>query len=140
MMFRIGIFILAFLISYVLSRFFAGRVGGSASYWIFPREESPFHRDKKEILKVGGVIIFASVIFAVYIAASCRIGLEIIAFDAKKIIGLIAGSIIILLLGIFDDTRKFSYKLKFLWQFAATIPILISGYNISAVSFFGKSL
>jgi UDP-GlcNAc:undecaprenyl-phosphate GlcNAc-1-phosphate transferase len=139
-MLKISVFALSFLIAYVISKFFAEKKGIPAFYGIFPREISPFHKDKKEILKVGGLIIFISVVFTLFTAFIFTDGLKFGIYDLRKAAGLVAGSIIILLLGIFDDTRKFNYKLKFLWQLAATVPILVSGYKISAVSFFGQSL
>lgn len=99
-----------------------------------------FHKDDKEILKVGGMIVFISTILAIFIVSLFSKNLEIDIYSLRKIAGLATSAIIILILGIFDDAKKIGYKRKFLWQIIATVPIIISGYSINQFSFFGRSL
>lgn len=137
---EILIFTFSFMITYILSKFFAENIANFSFYRIFARERSQFHKNNKEILKIGGIIIFVSTILAISIISLFKKDLEIPIYDLKKIAGLTTGMIIILMLGIYDDAKKIGYRGKFLWQIVATIPIMISGYNISRLSFFGGSL
>ena len=139
MIFKIIVFFSSFLITYMLSNFFAKNIPNFNFYSIFARERSLFHKDSKEILKVGGIIIFISVSLALFIPILFKETSNIDFYNLKKIAGLTTGAIIMLILGIFDDAKKVSYKGKFLWQIIAIVPLIISGYKISWLSFFGNS-
>lgn len=134
------IFIFAFLISYILSDFFVKNISNFHLYRLFARERTRFHKDDKEILKIGGIIVFISTVLAIFIVSLFSKNLEINIYSLRKIAGLTTSAIIILILGIFDDAKKIGYKSKFLWQIVSTIPIMISGYTINRLSFFGRSL
>lgn len=121
-MYRISVFILAFVISYFIAGFFAKK------------------KDNKKTVKAGGAIIFVSVILAILAAGIAGDGLKAVSYDLKKIAGFALGAIIMLALGIYDDARKLGYKAKFAWQAIATVPIILSGYNIYRLSFFGNSM
>jgi UDP-GlcNAc:undecaprenyl-phosphate GlcNAc-1-phosphate transferase len=123
MILQINIFILAFIISYLLSDFFT-------KYTI----------DNKKVLKVGGIIIFAAVVSAMFMVVLFKKDLAITGYSLKKIIGFAVGSVIILSLGIYDDLKKIGYRGKLLWQLAAIAPLLISGYSISRLSLFTRSI
>lgn len=140
MRFQIAVFVIAFIISFILSKFFAEYIRKFPFHKIFPHEKSRFHKDKKDILKVGGMIVFISAILAIFIALIFKRDLGIPLYDLKKIAGFTVGSILIFILGIYDDAKKIGYKTKFLWQVIATIPLIVSGYSITRVSFFGASL
>ena len=140
MVFQVSVFIFSLAISYILSDFFARNIANFRFYKIFAREKPRFHKDNKEVLKVGGMIIFVSTILAIFIAGLFKKNLEIPIYDFKKIAGFTIGATIILMLGIYDDAKKIGYKKKLLWQLVATIPLIIAGFNISRISFFGGSL
>lgn len=123
MVLQISIFILAFIISYLLSNFFAKRT-----------------TNNKEVLKIGGVIVFLATILAMLMVGLFKKDLAIAGYSLRKIIGFAAGSTIILFLGIYDDLKTIGYKGKFLWQLAAIAPLLISGYSISRLSLFTNSI
>lgn len=140
MFFQFIVFIVAFAISYMLSLFFVKNIYTLRFNEVFARVESPYHKDKRFILKVGGLIIFTSTALAIFIIALFRKDLNITAYDLNKTIGLIAGAAIIFLLGIYDDAKKVGYKGKFVWQLFAVVPLAVSGYSISRISFFGGSI
>jgi UDP-GlcNAc:undecaprenyl-phosphate GlcNAc-1-phosphate transferase len=76
---------------------------------------------KKAMPLLGGVAVYMSFWVAVLFVF-------LITGEGEKLFGLFLGSTLILLLGVLDDIKGLSYKLKFFGQFVAAFILII--YNI----------
>lgn len=89
------------------------------------------HVHKHALPKLGGVAIFLSVVAVCVVAFAGLKGISGMKMGAIiRLVGLLAGSTIILLLGVYDDLRGVGAKLKFGVQACAAILLFLSGYGI----------
>lgn len=99
-----------------------------------PKDDRRMH--KRPIARLGGFAIiagfFVSILFSAGSAKLLNTGSEII-FDTQ-FIGLIAGSTIIAVLGVIDDIKALSAKLKFPIQIAAALIVALTGTRIEFVT------
>ncbi len=83
---------------------------------------------------LGGVAVFAA--FWITVAVVLFLG-----GAERQMLGLFAGSAVILALGFYDDLKGLSYKAKFGGQFAAALILLAAGIRIEFITFpFGDTI
>ena len=90
-----------------------------------PGEDRKIHT--QPIPRVGGI----GIVFSAFVAVGYWIG------EADELRGLFGGGAIIAIFGFMDDRYDLNYKLKFLGQILAVIPLLLSGMYIEVVPFLG---
>jgi UDP-GlcNAc:undecaprenyl-phosphate GlcNAc-1-phosphate transferase len=111
-------FIIAFLVSFAatpIARIFAYKVGAID----VPKDERRIHA--KPIPRLGGLAIFYGFIISVLSFADLK---------NISIIGLIFGSLIIVVLGAVDDVKNISAKIKLFFQVIAAIIVVLTGIRI----------
>jgi len=113
-------FIVALIISYMttpLAEKLAFKVGAVD----VPKDNRRMHKEPKA--RLGGLAIFCG--FLVSVLAFSEFVLPTGSLN-KGLIGILVGTLIIVILGIFDDVKPRSAKLKFLVQLvAASIPVIM---------------
>lgn len=121
MMIYISAFINAVLLSVIftpITSFIAKKIGAV---------DLPNNRKihEKVVPRLGGVAIYLSFLISI-----------LIHFDyiSKHIRGLIFGSLIIVICGIWDDIKELNYKTKLLFQLIASIVLMSHGVMINKVS------
>ncbi|MDR3289649.1 MAG: undecaprenyl/decaprenyl-phosphate alpha-N-acetylglucosaminyl 1-phosphate transferase [Peptococcaceae bacterium] len=80
--------------------------------------------NKKPVTRLGGIAIYGGFWAAV-------LGTQGISRD---IMGLLLGSLVIFLAGLWDDIRGLRPLYKFLWQIAAVVVLLLFGFNMESFS------
>ncbi len=113
-------FIIAFVVTFTLTPFvkkLAFKIGAVD----IPKDERRMH--KKPTALMGGLAIFAGFVVA---------SLIYVPMD-KPFRGILLGSIIIVIMGIFDDIYALSAKLKFLIQIAAAAIPVASGVIVDII-------
>jgi UDP-GlcNAc:undecaprenyl-phosphate GlcNAc-1-phosphate transferase len=86
--------------------------------------------NKKPMPLVGGLAIYLGFI----VACALVLPKSPVAVNNEKLLGFLAGSFIILLVGITDDIKGLSARRKLFYQMAAALLAYISGYSIIKVS------
>lgn len=112
-------FFSALIVSFLITPFvmkLAGKIGAVD----IPKDSRRIHT--VPIPRLGGIAIFVGF----FAAVAVNLG----SIMEKKLIGLIAGSIIIIIAGIYDDMKTISAKKKFLLQILAAIMVVLSGVVI----------
>lgn len=126
-------FILAFIVAFSATpivKSFAFRVGAVD----IPKDNRRMH--KQPIARLGGLAIiigfFVSLLFSIISASFFRIGTSI-NFDIR-FIGMVIGSLIIVAMGVIDDIKALSAKLKFPIQIIAAVIIAVTGTRIEFIT------
>ena len=117
-------FIVAFLISYAATpivKIIAFKIGAVD----VPKDNRRMH--KKPIARIGGIAIFYGFIISILCFARIDTSLR----------GILIGSIIIVVLGIFDDIYNLNAMLKFVVQIVAALIVVMHGVRIDHISSFG---
>lgn len=117
----IGAFLLSFLITYFITPFvkkLAFKVGAVD----IPKDERRVH--KQPIPRLGGLAIFIGFLIS-YLAFSNFSNLSM---------GLLAGSLVIVIVGIIDDIRPLDAKIKLVFQILAAVIVIYSGVKIQAIT------
>ena len=83
---------------------------------------------KKPMPRMGGIAIVLG--FMITVLLLCRF---VDGLDMKQFVGLITGSLIIVVLGIFDDIKNLPPKLKLSVQIIAALVVIFSGIRINVV-------
>lgn len=83
------------------------------------------HIGGKTIPRGGGVVVIAVFLLSVFLNPH-------LVFD-KILLGLAASSVIILVYGILDDIFDLKARWQFLFQFAAVLPVILSGVRIDLI-------
>ncbi len=127
------IFMIAFIISFSATPI-ARKIAALTGAVDLPGEERRMHQ--RPMARLGGLAIIAGFFFSllfIFISSSLEEG--IIIAGPRQIIGLLAGSLLIIAMGIADDIKKLGPVPKFAIQFAAAlIVVLISGMRIEYLS------
>lgn len=92
---------------------------------IFRAPSGGRHIGEGKIPRGGGVIIIAVFLFLVFLNSD-------LVFD-KALLGLAVSVFVILFYGILDDVFDLKAKWQFLFQFAAVLPVLLSGVGIDFI-------
>ncbi len=99
-----------------------------------PKDERRMH--KEPIARLGGFAIiagfFVSILFSVVSSKVLQVSTAIV-FD-RQFIGMLAGSLIIAVLGIVDDIKSLSAKLKFPIQIIAALIVAVTGTRIDFIT------
>ena len=114
-------FITAFVVSFLLTpavKKLAFRIGAVD----VPKDNRRMH--KKPTALLGGLAIFAGFLVA---------ALLFVPID-KAFRGILIGSIIIIIMGIFDDIYALSAKLKLIIQIGAALFPVLNGVNIDMIA------
>ena len=117
-------FVVAFLISYAstpIVKALAFRIGAVD----VPKDNRRMH--KKPIARLGGLAIFYGFIISILCFAEIDTALR----------GILIGSIVIVMLGIFDDIYSLNALFKFVVQIAAALIVVMHGVCIDHISSFG---
>lgn len=100
-------------------------------------EPSPRKIHPRPLPRLGGVAIVTAFLLIIigYTLASARLsfGAEKIWFIDKRLVGVIAGLIILLVVGILDDIRGVAAWKKLFWQIAAATIVVLFGIGISFI-------
>ena len=113
-------FIVALIISYITTPL-AEKIAFKVGAVDIPKDNRRMHKEPKA--RLGGLAIFGG--FFVSVLAFSEFVLPTGSFNTG-LIGILIGTLIILVLGIFDDIKPRSAKLKFLVQLvAAAIPVFM---------------
>ena len=113
-------FIVALIISYITTPF-AEKLAFKVGAVDVPKDNRRMHKEPKA--RLGGLAIFCG--FLVSVLAFSEFVLPTGSLN-KGLIGILLGTLIIVILGIFDDVKPRSAKLKFLIQLvAAAIPVFM---------------
>lgn len=125
-------YILAFIIAMALSYIFTPYAKGVA-YKIgaidVPKDQRRVH--KKPIPRLGGLAIYvAFVVATLLIATLSRDFLDM----NRELIGIFVGATIIVVIGIVDDTKQISAKVKLLGQIVAALIVVYSGVRIEFIT------
>lgn len=113
-------FILAFILTFSSTPFvkkFAFKIGAVD----VPKDSRRMH--KKPTARLGGLAIFFGFLISVLSFAT----------HDKELWGLIAGCVVVVILGIFDDIYALSAKLKFLVQIVAALCPILAGVRIDFI-------
>ena len=117
-------FVVAFLIAYAstpIVKMLAFRLGAVD----VPKDNRRMH--KKPIARLGGLAIFYGFIISILCFTEIDTELQ----------GILIGSIIIVVLGIFDDIFSLNAFLKFFVQIGAALVVVMHGVQIDHISSFG---
>ncbi len=117
-------FVVAFLIAYAstpIVKMLAFRIGAID----VPKDNRRMH--KKPIARLGGLAIFYGFIISILCFAEIDTELR----------GILIGSVIIVVLGIFDDIYSLNAFFKFLVQIGAAVVVVLHGVSIEYISSFG---
>ncbi|MZQ96455.1 MAG: undecaprenyl/decaprenyl-phosphate alpha-N-acetylglucosaminyl 1-phosphate transferase [Acidaminobacter sp.] len=121
-------FVMSVMISYLMTPV-AIRVAHAVGAIDVPKDERRVH--SKPIPRLGGLAIFIA-FMATYLAFNSMSGI--------KEMGLVAGALIIVVTGVFDDMKPISAKLKLAAQIAAALVLFFSGTRIDFLTnYFGAS-
>ncbi|PAB58306.1 glycosyltransferase family 4 protein [Anaeromicrobium sediminis] len=109
--------LVAFIVSCIMTPF-AIKLAHKIGAIDVPKDNRRVH--KKPIPRMGGLAIFLGFVVSILVT---------LPID-KKIIGLIAGSTVIVIMGIMDDTKPLSPKQKFMGQLIAAVILVSVGISI----------
>ena len=117
-------FVISFLISFAgtpIVKFLAFRIGAVD----VPRDNRRMH--KEPIARLGGLAIFYGFIISILCFAEIDTALR----------GILIGSIVIVILGVFDDIYGLNALFKFVIQIMAALIVVMHGVRIDHISSFG---
>ncbi len=97
-----------------------------------PKDERRMH--KKPIARLGGLAIFVGFLTAVFFTLITRSLDTGVLFEDFRLPGLIIGLLIIVSVGIIDDTRPVPAWIKLLFQILAALVVVLSGIRIEEIS------
>lgn len=89
--------------------------------------DKPNHRKihTNLIPRLGGFAIYLSFVISVFLSFN---------YSNKSVKGLLLGSFIIVLCGVIDDIKELNYKTKLIFQFLATMALIIHNICITKIS------
>lgn len=128
-------YFITFLLAFILA-FSATPIAKKIAFKIgaidIPKDDRRMH--KKPIARLGGLAIvvafLVSIIFNLASSANTTASLE---FDIQ-FFGMIAGIIVIVILGIIDDVKQLGAKLKFVIQIVAALFVVTTGTTINLIT------
>ena len=116
-----GIYILSFVVAFVVA-LMATPAAKKLAYKIgaidIPKDKRRVH--KKPVPLIGGLAIYLGTILSILLFLP----------KSETNLGIIAGSTIIVVLGIFDDKYELKAKVKLLGQLVASLVVVLSGVRI----------
>ncbi|WHE07009.1 MraY family glycosyltransferase [Thermoanaerobacterium thermosaccharolyticum] len=116
-----GIYILSFVVAFVIA-LMATPAAKKLAYKIgaidIPKDKRRVH--KKPVPLIGGLAIYLGTILSILLFLP----------KSETNLGIIAGSTIIVVLGIFDDKYELKAKVKLLGQLVASLVVVLSGVRI----------
>lgn len=130
--------IISFALSFFLTDLFIKKIHASRSFKKLFKERVKLH--KRNIPKLGGIAVYAAFFLPVIATFIFRRGL--LGIYDKHLLGLIIGSTLMLVVGVYDDLKKADYKLKFFYQITAILCAMLLGYRIDFITnpFTGESV
>ena len=128
--------LVAFGVALIVSFFatpIARRIAINSGAVSIPKDNRRVH--KKPMPLMGGLAIIAGFVIAlIYSFGTKDFGLFIEYLIKPKTIGLIIGTLIIIILGVVDDIRPLRARIKFPVQLLAAIIVVATGTRIIAIS------
>lgn len=128
-------YVLSFFIAFIIA-FFTTPLVRKIAFKIgavdVPRDTRRVH--KKPIPRLGGLAIFAGFIVAVLFTNISRILDTGILFEDYRVVGLLIGTIIIVVVGIIDDIKPLKAWVKLIFQIIAALIVVKSGIRIEEIS------
>jgi UDP-GlcNAc:undecaprenyl-phosphate/decaprenyl-phosphate GlcNAc-1-phosphate transferase len=127
--FYLGIFAASLLLSFVLTKYV--RDEAIARRWVAP----PFsdrHLHQHAVPRLGGVAIFLAVLFSFGLAGLCKLCWPALGihFSSKSVVTILLPSLLVFLLGVYDDVRPVGPYVKFGVQTAAACMLYAGGLEI----------
>lgn len=130
-------FLLAFITAYVVTPYtirFARKIGAID----IPKESRKIH--KKPMPRLGGLAVIAGfMVSIIYLFVMMSIEKTIDLTDANnyhiKMLGMLGGSIVLIIFCMFDDTKGINPFVKLLGQIMAAIIVALSGIRIDRIFF-----
>lgn len=118
----VALFALGFIVSVSLALYFTPILRAAAiAHDIVDRPDGRLKKHTRPVAYLGGL--------AVFLAFLITLGLVVIEFQ-PRVLGLLLGASIVLLLGMIDDMKAISPKVKFLGQLLAACVLLKAGIRI----------
>lgn len=121
-------FVIAMALSYILTPY-AEKIAYRTGAIDVPEDNRRVH--EKPIPRLGGLAIYASFVIATFIMAIVSRGFLNIN---KGHLGIFAGATVIVLVGMVDDSKQISAKVKLLGQIIAALIVVYSGVRIEFVT------
>lgn len=121
-------FIIAMALSYLLTPY-AKKLAYKIGAIDVPQDNRRVH--KKPIPRLGGLAIYIAFVIATLLIAV--ISREFLDID-KELLGIFVGSTIIVVIGIIDDSKQISAKVKLLGQIIAALVVVYSGVRIEFIT------
>ena len=123
------IFIIAFLISFLITPSLI-RIVGQRGIMARPLDQTAGDRT---VPLLGGLAIFLAFTVSSSLAFLLSRGKMLGEFDIH-FLGLLAGGLILLLLGIYDDIRGLKAPVKLIFQTIAAVVLILCGYNVEVLT------
>lgn len=123
------IYPLAFLMAFVITLFLtpvSRKLAFKVDAVVYPNARG---MHKKPMPLAGGVAIVLGFVITIIIFLPFIKG-----FDIKQITGLLIGSILIMIVGLFDDIHELSAKIKLLFQIVVALIVVYTGTTIDVIS------
>ncbi len=115
-------YILPFLVSFALSIFFILILMPAAKRINWKGRDDERHLSGKNILRIGGIAMILSFNLAIIFNRDL--------FISPQLYGMMAASLILLAVGLWDDIREIFWKTQFFFQIAAAVLVFIMGVRI----------
>jgi UDP-GlcNAc:undecaprenyl-phosphate/decaprenyl-phosphate GlcNAc-1-phosphate transferase len=119
-------FLIPFLTSFFLAVFFSYLAIWLAKKIRWQGRLSHRHIHKKDASRMGGLVMVASFNFAIFLNRDL--------FMTPEIYGFCAGTLLLLVVGFWDDLREIFWKIQLFIQVAVTVIIFIMGVRIYYVT------
>jgi UDP-GlcNAc:undecaprenyl-phosphate GlcNAc-1-phosphate transferase len=98
-----------------------------------PTEERKIHT--KPMARLGGLAILSGFLAAVLISAiNYWLNISDIFEVDIRLIGLVAGAVIVAAVGVVDDIKALSARVKLIFQIAASLIVVFSGTKIEVIT------
>ena len=129
------IFIIAIIVSYFLTKW-VRRFAIEKKIYDLPAPRKIHH---KPIARLGGAAIFLT--FIILIALVFIYNKNLISFSKKeffgpidiKFFGVFLGSLVLFIVGIFDDVKSLKPEVKFVWQLIAAMVLIVFGVTLDYI-------
>ncbi len=125
------------LVSLVLTRFARGlglRIG------LVDRPDGRRKIHVRIVPLVGGIAVLGSSFFVLAAAWAAGMMSDLSDSDARELVGLALGSLLICAVGVLDDYRRLRGRYKLCGQLAAVVIVIASGLQVHAISLFGWNI
>lgn len=124
-------FLLAFILAFSATPF-AKKIAFKIGAIDIPKDDRRMH--KKPIARLGGLAIVAAFLVSIiFNFASYSDSITSLDFG-RQFLGMLAGIIVVVFLGIFDDVKQLGPRIKFVVQIAAAVIVVSTGTTISFVT------